>query len=404
MTELGTIGVESAPPQHVPRRGRAAVGMLALGTFTAVTSEMLPVGLLTPMGTALHISEGLAGLALTITGLLAVTAPLLMSMLGRVDRRRLLPVLMAVVAAGNLLCALAPNFAVLVVGRVLVGAGMGGVWAISGSLAVRLVPARAVGPATSVIFSGIAIASVLGVPAGTYLGSVAGWRSAFAAAAGLAVVVAVALAAILPPLPPERGVSIAELPRLLSVPALRTAMIVVALLVGGHFAAYTYIRPVLEEQSGASASTVSALLLAYGIAGVAGTFGLGMIASRALRRAVLVICAGLAASVAVLALAGGSPIAAVLLLVVWGVSYGGVSVSTQTWTLAAAPGAREAASAILVAVFNAAIALGALLGGRAVDGFGPTAALWLGTALVAVAAVAALVGTAPRNGSPQEVK
>ncbi len=380
------------------------MGVLALGTFTAVTSEMLPVGLLTPMAGALRISEGLTGLALAITGLLAVTAPLLMSVLGRVDRRRLLPALMLVVAVGNLLCAVAPNFAVLVLGRVLVGAGMGGVWAISGSLAVRLVPPRAVGPATSVIFSGIAIASVLGVPAGTYLGSVAGWRSAFAAAAVLAVSVAVALAAILPALPPERGVSVAELPRLLSNPALRTAMIVVALLVGGHFAAYTYIRPVLEEQSGASASTVSALLLGYGIAGVAGTFTLGMIASRAPRRAVLVICAGLAASVALLALAGSSLIAAVLLLVLWGVSYGGVSVSTQTWTLAAAPGAREAASAMLVAVFNAAIALGALLGGRAVDGLGFTAALWLGAVLVVAAAVAALAGSAPRSASLPEVK
>ncbi|MFJ1455639.1 MFS transporter [Nocardia sp. N2S4-5] len=397
MTEIDTIDTESAPPHHLSARGWSAVAVVAVGTFTVVTSEMLPVGLLTPMSEALRVSGGLAGLALTITGLLAMTAPLLMAALGRVDRRRSLPVLLLVVAAGNLLCAVAPNFAVLVAGRVLVGVGMGGVWAISGSLGVRLVPPRSVGAATAVIFSGIAVASVLGVPAGTYLGALAGWRTAFAAAAVLALLVAVTAAAILPALPPERGVSLTELPRLLADTRLRTGMIVVALLVAGHFAAYTYIRPVLEQRTHADAATVSALLLGYGFAGVLGTFLFGRIASRAPRRAVLIICAGLAAAVAVLACAGGSPVWAGALLLVWGVAYGGVSVSTQSWTLMAAPGAREAASAILVAVFNAAIAVGALGGGRAVDGGGPAAALWLGAGLVIVAAAAAALGKAPRG-------
>ncbi|MBF6170767.1 MFS transporter [Nocardia blacklockiae] len=397
MTETATVGVETTAPQHLSLRGRAAVAVLAVGTFTVVTSEMLPVGLLTPMSDALGVSGGLTGLALTITGVLAMTAPLLMAALGDLDRRPLLPVLLLVVALGNALCAVAPNFAVLVAGRVLVGTGMGGVWAISGSLAVRLVPPRAVGPATSVIFSGIAIASVLGVPAGTYLGALIGWRYAFAAAAALAALVAVAAYALLPALRPERGVALAELPRLLAEPRLRTGMLVVVLLVGGHFAAYTYIRPVLEQRTNASAGTISALLLSYGIAGVLGTFLFGTIASRAPRRAVLIICAGLAAAVAALVPAGGSLVASALLLILWGVTYGGVSVSTQTWTLAAAPNSREPASAILVAVFNGSIALGALCGGRAVDGSGPAAALLLGAVLVVGAAITALAGAAPRG-------
>ncbi|QIS20289.1 MFS transporter [Nocardia terpenica] len=391
-------GVEQARRHHGSRGGWPAVATVALGTFTVVTSEMLPVGLLTPIGSALRISEGLAGLALTITGMLAVTAPLVMSVLGRVNRRLLLCGLLVVVAAGNLLSAVAPNFGVLVIGRVLIGVGMGGVWAISGSLGVRLVPPAAVGKATSVIFSGVAVASVLGVPAGTYLGSAVGWRAAFGAAAGLALLVALALAVLLPPLPAERAISVRELPALLRNPSLRTGMIVVALLVGGHFAAYTYIRPVLEQVSGAGAGTVSAFLLCYGIAGVAGTFGFGSIASRAPRRAVVFIGVGLAASVAVLALAGGSLVAAAVLLLTWGVSYGGVSVSTQNWTLAAAPDSREAASAILVAVFNAAIASGAFLGGRVVDGIGIRAPLWLGAALVLGATLVAAFGSAPGDG------
>ncbi|MBF6328156.1 MFS transporter [Nocardia transvalensis] len=401
MTKVDAIAVETPVRPGLSGGGWPAVAVVALGTFTVVTSEMLPVGLLTPIGSALRVSEGLAGLALTITGLVAMTAPLLMSVLGRLDRRMLLCGLLTVLAVGNVLSAVAPAFAVLVVGRVLIGLGMGGVWAISGSLGVRLVAPHAVGKATAVIFSGVAVASVLGVPAGTYLGSALGWRAAFGAAAGLAVLVAILLAVLLPPLPAERAVSIRELPALLSKPALRTGMIVVALLVSGHFAAYTYIRPFLEQVSGAGAATVGTFLLCYGVAGVAGTFGFGGVAARAPRRAVVLIGIGLAASVALLAGLGGALVAAVILLLTWGVSYGGVSVSTQNWTLAAAPDDREAASAILVGVFNGAIALGALVGGRAVDAVGVRAPLWLGVVLAVAATIVAAVGRAPAAAGPK---
>ncbi|RDI67015.1 MFS transporter [Nocardia pseudobrasiliensis] len=396
MTNVDTRTAEIAAPRRLPGGGWPAVGVVALGTFTVVTSEMLPVGLLTPIGASLRISEGLAGLALTITGLLAMTAPFLMSVLGRIDRRPLLCAMLLVVAAGNVLSALAPNFAVLVVGRVLIGAGMGGVWAVSGSLGVRLVAPGSVGRATSVIFSGVAVASVLGVPAGTFLGAAVGWRWAFGMAAALAVVVMIAALLVVPPLRAERAVSLRELPALLSHPPLRTGMIVVTLLVSGHFAAYTYIRPFLEQITGAGAALVSTLLLSYGTAGVAGTFGFGSIAARTPRRAILTIGLALAAAVALLATLGTTLTPAAILLILWGIAYGGVSVSTQNWTLAASQGAREAASAILVAVFNGAIALGALLGGRAVDGLNIRASLWLGVILALSAAAAATFGPSPR--------
>jgi predicted MFS family arabinose efflux permease len=130
-----------------PREGQAgrrggwpAVAAVAGATFTVVTSEMLPVGLLTPIGDALHVSEGTAGLTLTITGLVgALSAPLLTPLLGRLDRRVLLCSMMALLTLGNLLAAWAPNFGVMVIARVLVGVGMGVVWAVAAGLAVRLV-------------------------------------------------------------------------------------------------------------------------------------------------------------------------------------------------------------------------------------------------------------------------
>ncbi|MFE7458123.1 MFS transporter [Streptomyces sp. NPDC057554] len=380
-------------------RGWAAVVAVAGATFTVVTSEMLPVGLLTPIGDALGVSGGTAGLTLTITGLVgAVSAPLLTPLLGRFDRRTVLCALMAVLAVGNLLAAWSPGFAVMVAARVLVGIGMGGVWAIAASLAVRLVPPRSVGSATSLIFSGIAVASVLGVPAGAYIGELADWRAAFVTVGVLALAVLIALAALLPRLPAEHGVRLGGVLRLSGEPRVRTGLAVVALLVTGHFAAYTYVRPVLEEVSGAGAGMIGTLLLVYGVAGVAGNFVAGSGAGRSPRSTLLVISAVLAATVALVPVLGGSVLTAGVLLAVWGLSYGGVSVSTQTWLLASAPEAREAASSLFVGVFNGAIALGALVGGLAADGAGVTAVMWLGGALAVTALAVTALGRAPSSG------
>ncbi|MFJ1592517.1 MFS transporter [Kitasatospora albolonga] len=390
--------ITTAPERPAPR-GWPAVAAVAGATFTVVTSEMLPVGLLTPIGDALGVSGGTAGLTLTITGLVgAVSAPLLTPLLGRFDRRTVLCALMAVLAEGNLLAAWSPGFAVMVAARVLVGIGMGGVWAIAASLAVRLVPPRSVGSATSLIFSGIAVASVLGVPAGAYIGELADWRTAFVTVGVLALVVLIALAALLPRLPAEHDVRLGGVLRLSGEPRVRTGLAVVALLVTGHFAAYTYVRPVLEEVSGAGAGMIGTLLLVYGVAGVAGNFVAGAGAGRSPRSTLLVISAVLAATVALVPVLGGSVLTAGVLLAVWGLSYGGVSVSTQTWLLASAPEAREAASSLFVGVFNGAIALGALVGGLAADGAGVTAVMWLGGALAVTALAVTALGRAPSSG------
>ncbi|WP_410660461.1 MFS transporter [Amycolatopsis sp. lyj-112] len=361
------------------KNGWPAVSSLAGATFTVVTSEMLPVGLLTPISRDLQVTEGMAGLTLTVTGLVAaVSAPLLIPALRNLDRRAVLCALMALLAAGNLLAAWSPGFGVMLVARVLVGIGMGGVWAIAASLAVRLVPPRSIGSATSLIFSGIAVASVLGVPAGTYLGELVGWRAAFVGAGGLSLVVLAALAMSLPSLPTEGAVRLGAMLRLAGVPRVRLGLIVVALIVIGHFAAYTYVRPVLEKVSGVSAGQIGTLLLVYGLFGVAGNFASGAVAARSPRVALLVLGGTLSATMALVPLLGLTTLAAAALLVVWGLAYGGVSVASQSWMLVAAPEAREATSALFAGVFNAAIAVGALVGGLATDAAGTTAVMWLG--------------------------
>ncbi|WP_159838632.1 MFS transporter [Nocardia sp. CY41] len=330
-------------------RGALGVAAVTAGTFTVVTSEMLPVGLLTPIGAALRVTEGRAGLALTVTGsIAALSAPLVTAMLRRVERRLVLCGLMAVLALGNLGTACAPGFSVLIGARVLVGVG--------------------------------------------FLGALAGWRMVFVAAACLALAVLVAMAALLPRLPATEALPLRDVLRLTRQPGLRVALLVVAFLVTGHFAAYTYVRPVLEEVSGVDAATIGTLLLVYGVAGVAGNFAAGAVAARTPRGTLVAIGSILAAAAIALPAPGASLTQVVVLMIVWGVSYGGVSVSTQSWVFAASPQAKEGASALFAGVFNAAIALGSLTGGVAADEIGVAAAMWLGGTLAVVAVLIAALG------------
>lgn len=364
-------------------RNWLAVVAVSAGIFTFVTAEMLPVGILVAVAADLGVSEGTAGLMVTAPGVVAAVAALGVALAaGRLDRRLLLCGLLALLCAANVVCALAPNFAVMLAARVAVGLSIGGFWGIAGGLAVRLVPPGDVGRATSIIFAGIAAASVLGVPFGATVGDWAGWRMAFWAVAVLAFAVLVALALLLPALPAAHAIRLSAFPPLLRDRATRGGLIATALIVIGHFAAYTYVSPILQQNGGVGARLIGALLLGYGLAGIVGNFAAGAFAARDVRRTLIVIVAGLSGALALAALVGQSPAPAIALLLVWGLAYGGVSVSLQTWMQKAAPQAVEAANAAWASIFNASIALGAFVGGLAIDCLGVTAVLWLAAAFV----------------------
>ncbi|ACZ83873.1 major facilitator transporter [Streptosporangium roseum DSM 43021] len=373
-----------------------AVSSVAVGTFTIVTSEMLPVGLLTSIAATLGVSEGTAGLMMSAPGLVAaVSAPVLAITTRRLDRRVMLLGLMALLAVANLAGAFAPNYPVMLAARVLTGVSIGGFWAFAAGLGPRLVPEASVGRATSIILAGVSVASVLGVPAATFISSFAGWRTAFIAMGVLALVLLALLATTLPPLPGESRARASEpLPH--EAPAhasqgrltwlsgpLKVVLVLTVLIVSGHFAAYTYVRPFLEQVSHAGPAFVGTALLLYGAAGVAGNFVAGAWAARNPKPVLVTLAVLMALSMAALPLIG----LPLILLVVWGLGYGGVGVTLQLWIMRSGGG--EMGTALFVGAFNVSIALGSFAGGRIVDSVSISAVMWVGAALAVVSAGAA---------------
>ncbi|MGI5220362.1 MFS transporter [Nocardia sp. CA-290969] len=388
---------ESRAPVAAPAERWSSIVVLALSTFLVVTAEMLPVGILTPMSDGLGISAGTAGFSLAVTGVVAALfAPFVSRVIGTLDRRRVLVAAALLLAAGNLITALAQGFAVLALGRVVVGLAMATVWALAVALVPRLVRARA-GLAVSLVVSGVAVASVLGVPLGTLLGDIAGWRSAFGALAVAALGLGAALAVFLPALPAQTGADEAVgSGSLLALPAVRRGLVAVTLVVTAHFAAYTYVRPALEEVSGVHGAGISLLLLVYGLFGIAANFAAGAAAARRVRATLLVLAIGITAALLLLPLLGTSPLGAAVVLVLWGLSYGGVSVCSQLWAVQAAPDRREAVSGLYVGAFTGSIALGSFAGGVIFDGAGLSVLLWSAAGLAALAALSTVSGSAVR--------
>ena len=298
---------------------------------------MLPVGLLTPIVSTLNATIGRAGLLVSLPALFAALfAPLVVLGARRTDRRSLLIAFLLLLIAANLLAAAAASMALLFTARILLGFCIGGIWAIAGGLAERLVPPTSVGLALSVIFSGVAAASVFGVPLGVFLGEALGWRMAFLAVAVLAALTLLLLLCVLPPLPVTQAVGW----RLFTAQRANRRLLLgllTFLLVAGHFMAYTFVRPLLQTVAGIEGRWVGPLLFTYGAAGIVGNFIAGQAAAKRLRRTLALIALGLALAVLLLPLLGHAPLSGSAFLLLWGIAYGGVSVSLMAWMLKAAP-------------------------------------------------------------------
>ncbi|MFF2806069.1 MFS transporter [Streptomyces sp. NPDC058000] len=396
-------GAPPAPTGRTPLKGRLAVLAVTLGIFAIVTTEILPIGLLTRIGADFGVSDGTAGLMMTLPGFLAAcAAPTVTMATARIDRRLMLCAFVALLALANFLAAAAPTYWLVLLSRVLVGIVIGGFWSIGAGLAERLVPAESVGRATAVIFSAVPLGSVFGVPAGTFLGDLAGWRTACAAVGALTVGVLVLTALVIPPLPAVRATSPTLLRGMLRGVHTRFALLMTFLIVLAHFGAYTYVTPFLERTTHlATAGTITLFLLVYGVAGVVGNFAGGAMVARRPRTVFGTAAGLLALATLLLPVVGRGPVGALALLVVWGVAYGAVPVASQTWFAKAAPEAPEAASVLFTASFQATFSLGALAGGMVVDRTSPSVVMTLAGATAVLVALAAWLHFAKRLSWPQ---
>ncbi|GAB3547197.1 MFS transporter [Actinopolyspora lacussalsi] len=374
---------------------------MTLGIFALMTSELLPVGLLTPVGDALRVSEGTAGLMVTVPGLVAAfSAPVVTVLTGRIDRRLVLAVLIGLVGAANLASAFATNFGIVLVARFLIGISVGGFWSIAGGIALRLVPEHQVARATAVIFGGVETASVLGVPTGTFIGDLSNWRTAFAVVGILGLVSLTFIVFLVPRLPAEQTLRFSELPRVFrSNVGVRVGVAMTFLIITGHFVAYTFVRPLLLED-GIGGELIGGLLLVFGVAGICGNFIAGALIRTRLRETIMGLSVVLAVAMTLLAVVDTNTLSAAGILILWGLGYGAVPVTMQTWILTKAPDTTEAASSLYVSMFNLSIALGALFGGMAVDGIAASSVLWIGGAMAAVCLLVVLRTTNSNRSEP----
>jgi predicted MFS family arabinose efflux permease len=384
--------------QDKPLASWAAVASVGVGAFALVTTEFLPVGLLPQIATELGVTEGQAGLMVTTPGVLAaISAPLTIAFAGRFDRRRVLISLLSLLVISNVIVALATNFYLLMFGRVLLGIGVGGFWTIGGSLGPRLRLGNEGARATSLIYSGVSLGTVAGVPAGALLGNLMGWRVAFGFAAAISIAVVAALIFLLPTIKAQQSAGLRHVPEVLRVRKVQVGLAACVLIFIGQFAAYTYITPFLIDVTRIPAATLSVFLLGYGIAGFLGNLFAGWAVGR--NQALTLIGTALLIGISVILLinSGTNGLAALVTVLAWGLGFGMLPIAIQTFMFSSAPDKLESVAALFVSIAQLAIAAGALIGGLAVDRFGVSSALWIGGAS-ALATALLIHATSQKSG------
>jgi predicted MFS family arabinose efflux permease len=373
--------------------GWGAVFALTLCVATLIASEFMPVSLLTPIATDLHMTEGHAGQAIAVSGIFAVLTSLGISSATRgIDRRIVLLSLTLLMMASGVMVAFAPNAGVFMAGRALIGIVIGGFWSMSAATVMRLVPEADVPRAMGMLNGGNALATTVAAPVGSFLGQYVGWRGAFFSVVPLAALTLGWLFATLPSMPSERGPGGGSVFRVLRRRQVPSGMMAVTLFFLGQFALYTYLRPFLETVTGVDVSTLSLILLIIGGAGLLGTWLIGLLLRTRLYSLLVAMPIAMAAIAIVLTVLGGSPVAVAVLLAGWGLVSTAAPVGWWTWLSKVLPDDAEAGGGLMVAVIQMAIAVGATAGGVIYDTSGYRSTFAISAAALCVSALLAAMG------------
>ena len=342
-----------------------ALIVLSLSSFAIVTTELAPIGLLSALAHDLNQSEAITGLIVTGYGwVAAISALCSIVLLIRFPRKMVLMIMLLILAISNIIVAYSSSFNMIFSARIIGAIAHGSFWALIGAVAYSLVPKHKLGLATSIIFSGVSVASILGVPLASYLTQLSSWRLAFEFLGLLSFIVCILILLFVPKIPDQAPLASGFFKKVLQHSTLNRLFILTALIISSHFAAFTFIEPFLSQIAQLESGQITLLLLVFGLAGLIGNILAGKLIDRHLHIIILVSLVFISGSVFAFGYLGYhiTLSIAIVFLALWGVSIASIFVGLQTWVLKQANDLASAASAIYVAVFNASIGLGALIG------------------------------------------
>lgn len=367
-----------------------ALWALTISAFAVGTTEFVIVGLIPTIAADLGVSLPSAGLLVSLYALgVTIGAPVLTALTGKMPRKTLLLSLLVLFTIGNLFAALAPGYYALIAARFITGLAHGVFFAIASTIATKLVPPEKESSAIALVFLGLTVALVTGVPLGTWIGQTFGWQSTFLGVVALALIGLVSSALLVPSnLEQDAPPTLRQQAQVLTSPRLLLVYLITAVGYGGNFIAFTYLAPMLTDVTGLGAGAVSLVILLYGVSVAIGNILGGKLSDRiGPVPALTIIFAGLAASLVLLGLGLASTWAAIAVTLFWGgFAFGNVP-PLQSYVVQiardAAPKAIDVASGLNIGAFNLGIAIGAWGGGLVVEELGLRAAPFVGAAIVA---------------------
>ncbi|WP_405062573.1 MFS transporter [Kribbella sp. NBC_01505] len=374
----------------------AALLALAIGAFGIGTTEFVIMGLLPEVATDFGVSIPSAGLLISGYALgVVVGAPLLTAIGSKVSRKTVLIALMGVFIAGNLISAVAPTYGVLMTGRIVAALSHGAFFGVGSVVAASLVPKAKQASAIALMFTGLTVANVLGVPGGTALGQQFGWRSAFWAVSALGVIGLAGIIFLVPRQDTTEGPGLRVELAVFKNLQVWLALAMTTLGFAGVFASFTYIAPMMTEVAGFSSGAVTWLLVLFGGGLVVGNLLGGKAADRSLMPSLYVILALLAAVLVAFVFTAHAKVPSAITIALFGAAGFATVAPLQKRVMDKAAGAPALASAANIAAFNLGNAIGAYLGGLTIShGLGYTAANWVGAALAIAGLIAALTSGA----------
>ncbi|ADO49774.1 MFS transporter [[Enterobacter] lignolyticus] len=365
---------------------------LTISAFAIGTTEFVIVGLVPTIAEQLSVSLPSAGLLVSIYALgVAIGAPVLTALTGRMPRKQLLLALMVLFTLGNLIAWQAPGYATLVIARLLTGLAHGVFFSIGSTIATGLVPKEKAASAIAIMFGGLTVALVTGVPLGTFIGQHFGWRETFLAVSLLGIISLLSSAILVPnSIPSRAAASLRDQLQVLTHPRLLMIYTITALGYGGVFTAFTFLAPMMQNLAGFSPSAVSWILLGYGVSVAIGNIWGGKLADRhGAVPALKIIFAALVALLVVFQFTAAIQYAALATVLVMGIFAFGNVPGLQVYVVQKAevytPSAVDVASGLNIAAFNVGIALGSVIGGQTVQHYGLAQTPWIGAVIVLAA-------------------